>query len=70
MLSDVKQKATIRVDETGTEAAAVTEAGIWAGSTGVGAESVFRFHADHPFLFLITESSTGAILSAGAYHGE
>jgi serpin B len=70
MLSDVKQKATIRVDETGTEAAAVTEAGIWASSTGVGAESVFRFHADHPFLFLITESSTGAILSAGAYHGE
>jgi serpin B len=28
------------------------------------------FHADHPFLYLITESSTGAILFAGQFSGE
>ena len=28
------------------------------------------FHADHPFLYLITESSTGAILFAGKYSGK
>ena len=28
------------------------------------------FHADQPFLYLITESSTGAILFAGKYCGE
>ena len=25
------------------------------------------FHADHPFLYFITEASTGAILFAGRY---
>ena len=28
------------------------------------------FHANHPFLYLITESSTGAVLFAGRYCGE
>ena len=28
------------------------------------------FHANHPFLYLITESSTGAVLFAGRYGGE
>ena len=61
-LSLVMQDAVIKVDEEGTEAAAV--------STGVMATSVqesFTFHADHPFLYLITESSTGAILFAGKF---
>ena len=56
------QDAVIKVDEEGTEAAAV--------STGTAATSVpehHTFHADHPFLYLITESSTGAILFAGKY---
>ena len=61
-LSLVMQDAVIKVDEEGTEAAAV--------STGTAATSVpehHTFHADHPFLYLITESSTGAILFAGKY---
>jgi serpin B len=64
-LSQVMQDAVIKVDEEGTEAAAV--------STGMFATSVPQystFHADHPFLYLITESSTGAILFAGKFSGE
>ena len=39
-------------------------------STGIMVTSVpqrFTFHADRPFLYLITESSTGAILFAGKF---
>ena len=64
-LSQVMQDAVIKVDEEGTEAAAV--------STGMFATSVPQystFHADHPFLYLITESSTDAILFAGKFSGE
>ena len=64
-LSQVMQDAVIKIDEEGTEAAAV--------STGMFATSVPQyspFHADHPFLYLITESSTGAILFAGKFSGE
>ena len=67
-LSFVKQDAVIKVDEEGTEAAAVSSAGMLATSAGPG-ESVV-FHADQPFLYLITESSTGAILFAGKYSGK
>jgi serpin B len=28
------------------------------------------FHADHPFLYLISETSTGSILFAGKYSGK
>ena len=41
-----------------------------AVSTGMIATSVPQrstFHADHPFLYLITESSTGVILFAGKF---
>ena len=67
-LSFVKQDAVIKVDEEGTEAAVVSSAGMMAASAGPGEHIVF--HADHPFLYLITESSTGAILFAGRYGGE
>ena len=67
-LSFVKQDAVIKVDEEGTEAAVVSSAGMMATSAGPGEHIVF--HADHPFLYLITESSTGAILFAGKYSGK
>ena len=67
-LSFVKQDAVIKVDEEGTEAAVVSSAGMLATSAGPGEHIVF--HADHPFLYLITESSTGAILFAGKYSGK
>ena len=66
-LSQVKQDAVIKVDEEGSEAAAVSSAVV--GETAVGPHDSVVFHADRPFLYLITESSTGAILFAGRYSG-
>ncbi len=42
-------------------------------STGIMGTSIPQysmFHADHPFLYLITESSTNAILFAGKFNGQ
>ena len=64
-LSFVKQDAVITVDETGTEAAAVSIAGMPKNSAGPDDTKVF--HADRPFLYLIRENSTGAVLFAGRF---
>lgn len=61
----VQQDAVIKVDEEGTEAAAVTVIGVKFNAIGSPLE--VEFHADHPFLYLITEYSTGAVLFAGEY---
>jgi serpin B len=60
-LSAVEHGGFIRVDETGTEAAAAT-AGIMKTSSG-SPWPVFR--ADHPFLFAITHKATRSILFLG-----
>jgi serpin B len=61
-ISKVKHKTFIDVNEEGTEAAAATSVGISVTSIGPGEP---QFHAIRPFLFLITEEDTGAILFAG-----
>jgi serpin B len=61
-ISKVKHKTFIAVNEEGTEAAASTSVGI--SLTSVAPSSV-EFHADHPFLFFITEEDSGAILFMG-----
>ncbi|MBR5174721.1 MAG: serpin family protein [Bacteroidales bacterium] len=66
-LSSVQQDAVIKVDEDGAEAAAVSMA---AFTTAALPGQHIAFHADKPFLYLITESSTGAILFAGKYAGK
>lgn len=68
-LSFVQQDATIVVDEEGTEAAAVSVAGM-EKSMAVAPGQQVAFHANRPFLYLITESSTGAILFAGKVGGK
>lgn len=68
-LSFVKQDAAIKVDEEGTEAAVVSIGGM-AKDAGPAPAKKVVFHADHPFIYLITESSTGAILFAGRYSGK
>lgn len=68
-LSFVQQDAVIKVDEEGTEAAAISSAGMMK-ATAVGPQQSVVFHADHPFLYLITENSTGAVLFAGRYSGK
>ena len=66
-ISTLFQSTKIAVDEEGTEAAAVTVATMDA--TAVLASHI-TFHCDHPFLYTITETSTGAILFAGVFRGE
>jgi serpin B len=62
-LSHVVQKVGVKVDETGTEAAAVTAAIL---TRGIPPREAFTFRADHPFLFVIEDLSTGALLFVGA----
>lgn len=61
IISEVMHKAYIKVDERGTEAAAVT--GITVGVTSIGPDNSFR--VDHPFVFAIREKDTNAILFIG-----
>lgn len=67
----VIQKARITVAEWGTEAAAVTVVEM-VGDAGPGGEKPKRvyFYADHPFVFVIGESTSGAILFNGVYSGK
>lgn len=60
------QSAKINVDESGSVAAAVTVNTNYAVAPAP-TSGVFEFHADHPFLYIIRESSTKAILFAGKY---
>ena len=70
-VSKVIHKATITVNETGTEAAAVTVIEMRMNSAGPGSEPrTVTFTADHPFLYTITEGTSGAILFTGVYTGE
>ncbi len=57
----VKQKATLKVDEEGAEAAAVSMIGI---SGAILTEGKAVMTVDRPFLFYITEASTGTLLFA------
>ena len=61
-VDDVLQKTWIRVDEQGTEAGAATAA-MGAGMGGRPKPSVVK--ADHPFLYVIGEANSGAILFVG-----
>lgn len=61
-ISFVKQDSYISTDESGTEAAAVTTVGMEI--TSLPQQVVFK--ADKPFIYLIQENSTGAILFMGA----
>lgn len=63
-LSFVKQDTYIAVDEVGTEAAAVTTVGVVMTSMPIEPQKVI-FNANHPFVYLIKENSTGSILFIG-----
>ena len=65
-ISNMFQVAKIKLDEEGTEAAAVTV--IEATETAMPEEPK-RFHADRPFLYIISEQSTGAIFFIGQFTG-
>ena len=63
-VSGVFHQAFVKVDEKGTEAAAAT--GVAMAARGISVEpDPIVFRADHPFLFLIRDLRTGAILFIG-----
>lgn len=64
-ISNVVHKSFIDVFEQGTEAAAATAIEFERVSEVVASPERVVFHADHPFLFLIRQPATGAILFMG-----
>ena len=60
VISDVVHKTFLRIEEKGTEAGAATAVTVGPPS---GPSNVFR--ADHPFLVLIRDKHTGAVLFLG-----
>ena len=64
-ISFVKQDTYISTDELGTEAAAVTTVGVVFTSMPTTPQKVI-FNADRPFIYIIQENSTGAILFMGS----
>ena len=63
----MKQVARIKVNEEGTEAAAVTV--IFVKLANAAPRRV-SFHATRPFLYIISEQSTGAIFFIGQFMGD
>lgn len=69
-VSQMFQKAKIEVSEEGTKAAAVTAAVMVMASLHHEEPRRVFFHANRPFVYFITQQSTGAILFMGQYAGE
>ena len=65
-VAQIVEKAYVAVGEKGTVAAAAAGGGIAA--TAAQAPGI-AFDADHPFLYLVRDVSTGQILFAGQYAG-
>ena len=67
----IKQVARIKLDEAGSEAAAVTVIGmVEATCVEPQEQRHVQFHATRPFLYIISEHSTGAIFFIGKYIGD
>jgi serpin B len=64
LISNVKHKTFIEVDEVGTEAAAATS--VEMAVTSAPIDKPKEFVADKPFLFVIREKQTGVVLFTGA----
>ena len=64
-ISWVIHRAFIDTDEAGTEAAAASAIGMALGTPGFFRQRPVTFRADHPFLVVIRERSTGTILFLG-----
>lgn len=63
-VSLIQQDVYIRVDEEGTEAAAVTGIGDVTAAPPM-AQDCINFHVTRPFLYVLKEISTGTILFIG-----
>ena len=69
-ISMMRQKAKIKVNEEGSEAAAVTIAGVkFTSSIEPEEYPKATFRANRPFVYVIREASTGVILFVGKFTG-
>jgi serpin B len=64
-LSEILHRASLSVDEAGTEAAAATAGGFFAGGIASARLKPIEFHVDRPFLFAIQHRPSGACLFLG-----
>ena len=70
-INRVIHKSKLKLNEEGTEAAAVTVVQMGYGAiTPISKPPTMAFHADHPFVYAISETSTGAIFFIGQYTGK
>ena len=65
-ISQAKQLVKLNLDENGTEAAAVTYAVAKCTSAPPGVMKYNRFYADHPFVLVLFDSQTQAVLFVAA----
>lgn len=68
-ISQMLQKAKIEVSEEGTKAAAITAATVMMTALQPEPRRV-DFHADHPFVYLISDVRSGSIYFIGQFTGE
>ena len=68
----MRQKAKIEVNEEGSEAAAVTVAGVTYKDASSAPKEFPKatFHANRPFVYIIREASSGVILFVGKFTGK
>lgn len=66
----MKQKAKIEVNEEGTKASTVTISQMGLTAAPTPQYQQVDFHATHPFVYYIIESSTRSIFFMGCYRGE
>ena len=65
-ISNVSHRTYIRVDESGTEAAAVTDVGAVASSIGPApGDEPFHLRADRPFLFMVLDRQSETVVFLG-----
>lgn len=71
-LTEMNQMTRISVNEAGTCAASVTDgiAGVDWGNPDNTQEDIVDFHADQPFIYMISDRVSGVILFAGIYTGK
>ena len=69
MINSVDQSVYFKLDEEGTEAAAVTSIGSDLAAPDPNPYEIYDFHVTRPFLFLLTEKSTDSVLFMGQVTG-
>ena len=64
-IEKIIQESVVKLDEKGTEASAITVVGMAAATAEDTEPSFEEFKADRPFVFLIREKGSGAVLFIG-----